>query len=46
MYLSYYALDVPLHQSSVTLQQKLISGGIFTAADLSSARAMVQSDRL
>ena len=46
VYLSYYALDVPLHQSSVTLQQKLISGGIFTAADLSSARAMVQSDRL
>ena len=28
------------------VQQKLISGGIFTAADLSSARAMVQSDRL
>lgn len=46
VYVSYYALSAPMSSGTQTLQQKLIDAGVFTEADLSAARAMVNSQRL
>ena len=46
VYLSWYALDVPLAQGSEALHSKLEGMGVFTAAAYKSARAKVVSARL
>lgn len=46
VYLSYYALDVPIHGSSTTLQQSLLSKGVFTSDALNNALSMVKTNRL
>ena len=46
VYLSWYALDVPLAQSGETLHGKLEGMGVFTASDYKTARALVASARL
>ena len=46
VYLSWYALDVPLAQSTQALHHKLEAMGVFTDADYRAARALVTSGRL
>jgi len=46
VYLSWYALDVPVATNMQPLRQKLQDAGVFTASDYRSARAMVTSARL
>ena len=46
VYLSWYALETALPDSTQTLHQKLEAAGVFTAADYRIVRASVTSDRL
>lgn len=46
VYLSYYALDVPISGSAQTLGDKLAQRGVFTPAQLIQSRALVTSARL
>ena len=46
VYLSYYMLSAPIHNSSTTLQQSLLSKGVFNASALDSALSMVTTARL
>ncbi len=46
VYLSWYALDVPLNGETQTLRQKLVSAGVFTDGDYRRADALVTSARL
>ena len=46
VYLSWYALDVPVAQNMEPLHRKLESMGVFTAADYLTARALIGSARL
>ena len=46
VYLSYYALDVPISGSAQTLGDKLAQRGVFTPAQLLQARHLVTSARL
>lgn len=46
VYLSWYALDVPMAQSGEALRLKLEGMGVFTADDYRAARALVASARL
>lgn len=46
VYISYYALDALLPNSSRTLADQLMDAGVFTAAEWASARGLVTSWRL
>lgn len=46
VYLSYYMLGAPIYNSSTTLQQSLLSKGVFTSSALDSALSMVKTARL
>lgn len=46
VYISYYALDALLPNSSRTLADRLMDAGVFTAAEWASARGLVTSRRL
>lgn len=46
VYLSYYMLGAPIYNSSTTLQQSLLSKGVFTSSTLDSALSMVKTARL
>lgn len=46
VYISYYALDALLPNSSRTLADQLMDAGVFTAGEWESARGLVTSWRL
>ena len=46
VYLSYYALDVPISGTAQTLGDKLAQRGVFTPSELFQARHFVTSARL
>lgn len=46
VYISYYALEAPLPNSSRTLADQLMDAGVFTAREWESARGLVTSWRL
>lgn len=46
VYLSYYALEVPICGQPVTLHEKLISDGVFTASGYRHATALVATRRM
>ena len=46
VYVSYYALSMPIAQSKDTLEEKLLDNNVFNRAALKAAHALVETDRM